>query len=224
MQEAISVGTNVATVIAVLVGIGAVGVCAYAGWMYATALGDPQKVEKARNAFLGAFIGIFFAGCAFIGPRVFVNMVIKPVGGVSIETEVGLNCDGILQNELVFQRAASTAGRMGVVIHEIQSRHSECAEDIWKPVINDEHSGTCGLGTDTLTVGSWDVPSGLQSSDEPRETSGRDSRNNILVYWDDLPGNRPSDGAACWLYQSRLNRWHANYAAAAVAPPATGNN
>ena len=220
MQEAISVGTNVATVIAVLVGIGAVGVCAYAGWMYATALGDPQKVEKARNAFLGAFVGIFFAGCAFIGPRVFVNMVIKPVGGVSIETEVGLNCDGILQNELVFQRAASTGSRMEVVIHEIQSRHSECASDIWSPEVNDtEGFKTCGVKKDALEIGDWDVPKGLMSGDTARVTSGRDSGNNILVYWSDDPGSRPSDGAACWLFQSRLNRWHANYVAAA-----DGNN
>ena len=217
MQEAISVGTNVATVIAVLVGIGAVGVCAYAGWMYATALGDPQKVEKARNAFIGAFIGIFFAGCAFIGPRVFVNMVIKPVGGVSIETEVGLNCDGILQNELVFQRAASTASRMGVVISEIQSRHSECASDIWDPEVDDgEGSEICTVEEDEkFAIGDWDVPKGLMSGDEPRVTSGRDSGNNILVYWSNDPGSRPSDGAACWLFQSRLNRWHANYTAAA---------
>ena len=214
MQEAISVGTNVATVIAVLVGIGAVGVCAYAGWMYATALGDPQKVEKARNAFIGAFIGIFFAGCAFIGPRVFVNMVIKPVGGVSIEAEVGLNCDGILQNELVFQRAASTQSRMEIVISEIQSRHSECASDIWSPDVNDEEgSATCALKGDDTQVGAWEVPPGLMSGEDARVTSGRDANNNILVYWANAPVQRPSDGAACWLFQSRLNRWHANYTA-----------
>ena len=37
------------------------------------------------------------------------DMVIKPVGGVALDTQVGLNCDKVLRNQLIFQRGASTA-------------------------------------------------------------------------------------------------------------------
>ena len=115
MQELMTIGTAIATVVAVLVGVVVTIVVAYAGFMYATAAGDPQKTGIAKNAFVGAFIGLIIASVAFIGPRIITDMVIKPVGGVAIETEIGLNCDGILRNQLVFQRGASTKDRMNVV-------------------------------------------------------------------------------------------------------------
>ena len=37
--------------------------------------------------------------------------------------------------------------------------------------------------------------------------SGRDSENNIIVYW--KHSNQPSDGANCWLYIERLSTWSA---------------
>ena len=56
----------------------------------------PRPLGKAKNTLIGAFIGLGIAGLAFIGPRIFIDLVIKPVGGVSVETETGLNCDGDL--------------------------------------------------------------------------------------------------------------------------------
>ena len=96
MQELMTIGTASATVVAVLVGVVVTIVVAYAGFMYATAAGDPQKTGIAKNAFVGAFIGLIIASVAFIGPRIITDMVIKPVGGVAIESEIGLNCDGMV--------------------------------------------------------------------------------------------------------------------------------
>ena len=127
MQELMTIGTAIATVVAVLVGVVVTIVVAYAGFMYATAAGDPQKTGIAKNAFVGAFIGLIIASVAFIGPRIITDMVIKPVGGVAIESEIGLNCDGILRNQLVFQRGASTKDRMNVVVAQIQSQNEDCA-------------------------------------------------------------------------------------------------
>ena len=45
----------------------------------------------------------------------------------------------------------------------------------------------------------------------PRTTSGRDSENNIIVYWADDVAERPSDAASCWLYFSRLRSWDENF-------------
>ena len=224
MQELLSIGTAIATVVAILVGVVATIMVAYAGLMYATAAGDPQKTGIAKNAFIGAFIGLIIAGVAFIGPRIVTDMVIKPVGGVAIETEVGLNCDGILRSQLIFQRGASTAERMNMVISRIQSQHTECASDVWAPEVVDINVtgkvGRCfgdvaAQGTALLKIGDTVLPDGfLVGSADPRLvrlTSGRDSKNNVLVYWANAAGARPSDGASCWLYIARLDTWHENH-------------
>ena len=231
MQELLSIGTAIATVVAVLVGVVATIMVAYAGLMYATAAGDPQKTGIAKNAFIGAFIGLIIAGVAFIGPRIVTDMVIKPVGGVAIETEIGLNCDGILRNQLVFQRGASTKDRMNVVIAQIQSQNEDCSSDVWNPDVVDysataPKTGMCfssAAGTaftaaaaDTWIVGDQMIALGLLRKDssgtyKPRDTSGRDSDNNVIVYWAEDIAKRPSDGASCWLYFARLRSWHENF-------------
>ena len=228
MQELMTIGTAIATVVAVLVGVVVTIVVAYAGFMYATAAGDPQKTGIAKNAFVGAFIGLIIASVAFIGPRIITDMVIKPVGGVAIESEVGLNCDGILRNQLVFQRGASTKDRMNVVVAQIQSQQEECASDVWGPAVIDlgegntpEDKGHCydGAGvagvvfpTSVPKIETQEIPSGLVvGTDATRTKSGRDSENNIVVYFNLGAAERPSDGASCWLYYSRLKAWHANF-------------
>ena len=241
MEELMSIGTNIATLIAIGVATVSAVIVAFAGFQYATAAGDPQKVGLAKSSFVGAFIGLVIASLAFIGPRIVTDMVIKPVGGVALDTQVGLNCDSVLRNQLIFQRGASTADRMQVVISQIQSQQQECAKDVWKPVAIDlgevdagesiragtvdGEKGQCfqtgggSPGTDHLEnikVGDQVLPEGLvrRTPTEgylPRNTSGRDSENNIIVYWADEVAERPSDAASCWLYFSRLRSWHENF-------------
>ena len=231
MQELMTIGTAIATVVAVLVGVVVTIVVAYAGFMYATAAGDPQKTGIAKNAFVGAFIGLIIASVAFIGPRIITDMVIKPVGGVAIESEIGLNCDGILRNQLVFQRGASTKDRMNVVIAQIQSQNEDCSADVWDPDVvdysdEDPNTGQCFNSTaggtftaaeaEKWVVGDQAIAEGLLRKDTdgkytPRTTSGRDSDNNVIVYWAVEIADRPSDGASCWLYFARLRSWHENF-------------
>ena len=163
LEELMSIGTNIATLIAIGVAVVSGIIVAFAGFQYATAGGDPQKVGIAKASFVGAFIGLIIASLAFIGPRIVTDMVIKPVGGVSLDTQVGLNCDKVLRNQLIFQRGASTAGRMQVVISQIQAQQLECAKDVWKPVAIDMGvaSGT-GIvaGTSTDAKGQCYVSAG----------------------------------------------------------------
>ena len=242
MEEFMSIGTNIATLIAIGVSVVSGIIVAFAGFQYATASGDPQKVQLAKSSFIGAFIGLIIASLAFIGPRIVTDMVIKPVGGVAMETQVGQNCDNILRNQLIFQRGASTKDRMQVVIAQIQSQQSECASEVWDPEVIDmekavaagtvavgsPNKGQCYLSAGGFTttkadsavgdikIGDQSLPASLVRStgadkNFPRTTSGRDSENNIIVYWADDVENRPSDAASCWLYYARLRAWHENF-------------
>ena len=237
-----SIGTNIATLIAIGVSVVSGIIVAFAGFQYATASGDPQKVQLAKSSFIGAFIGLIIASLAFIGPRIVTDMVIKPVGGVAMETQVGQNCDNILRNQLIFQRGASTKDRMQVVIAQIQSQQQECASDVWAPEVVDMTGavtaatgivapGAAGaLGQCYLTAGGFGgvliagdnpkigdqvLPKSIMrvsgAGKHPRTTSGRDSENNIIVYWADDVEDRPSDAASCWLYYARLRAWHENF-------------
>ena len=238
MQELTSIGTSIATLIAILVAVASTGVVAWAGWQYVTAAGDPQAIGKAKQTLIGAFIGLGIAGLAFIGPRIFIDLVIKPVGGVTIETEAGLNCDSIFRNQLTFQRGASTKDRMNVLVSQIQSQQQECDSEVWNPTVvnlpdagvpatvaKSNCYGTAGavlaaattqpLAATALSVGDSDMPFGLlvksSTTYNGRPNSGRDSENNIILYFASPLADRPSDGASCWLYYSRLKQWHENY-------------
>ena len=230
MEELASVMNNVARLVAVIGG-GLSTICfCYAGIQWMTASGDPQKMGQARMALMGAMGGLIIVGIAFIAPRVISQMIIEPVGGVDINTDVGTNCDQILKNQLVFQRGASTADNMNVVIRQIQAQRDSCAVETWTPkVVDDDDSAvkqptgseeSC-FGSTTIADDDWPdevigdtkVPRGLHdqnNAEKPvRKSSGRDSDNNILVYWDE--NKRPTDDAKCWIYVDRLRVWDENY-------------
>ena len=241
MEELGSVMGSVARLVAMVGGgLSAIAVC-YAGILWMTSGGDPQKAGQARLALMGAIAGLVIVGIAFIVPRIISQAVIEPVGGVALGSDVGLNCDAVLRSQMVFQRGASTEANMAVVIRQIQAQRQECPPDVWNPQVDDGgYQATAAVPDDPLTtgvdesrpatdgcfgtgtgnqgvnakIGASVVPRSLRDGNEDagavRNTSGRDSDNNIVVYW----GNanfRPSDSAACWLYVSRLRTWSENY-------------
>ena len=154
----------------------------------------------------------------------------KPVSNFS-----GFDCDATLRQQLVFQRGASTAANMNELIAQLQATRSECPTDVWNPQAEaratdsapsvdawtgaaDECWGATAItaaNVPSMQIGDQKVPQGLRvqndDSNQPRVSTGRDSDNNIIVYWSTTAANRPSDGAACWLYVSRLRSWSENY-------------
>ena len=209
-------------------GFSAIAIC-YAGFLWMTSAGDPQKSGQARLALFSAVGGLVIMGIAFIVPRIISQAVIEPVGGVSLQSDVGLDCDQVLRNQLVFQRGAGTESNMNAVVSQIQAQRQECPPDVWDPTIIDMPTtasaemcwnqtaavatGVASTGGSAGKVGASQVPRGLRhgnvDSGLVRAKSGRDSDNNIIVYWNAT--SRPSDGAKCWLYVSRLRTWSENY-------------
>ena len=267
MQELIMVMNSVATLLAVVAGgLSVVAVC-YAGILWMTASGDPQKMGQARMALMGAIGGLVIVGIAFLVPQVISEAVLEPLGITPLVQEVSIDCDSVLRNQLVFQRAASNASRIQQVVSRIQASNSDyCSSDQWDPMVNDDnyvvdYSSPAGLGgilnrpctgtpgsptcpnvsgslplddgagcfrTDYYTddsfldshgsnarVGLTPVPSGLKvqrfGHSFIRPASGRDSQNNVVVYWDGTSRHRPSDGSRCWLYVRSIAQWDESY-------------
>ncbi len=239
MDELSSIFNNLGLLVAVVGGGISVVAIGYAGIQWMTSSGDPQKMGQARMGLMGAVGGLVIVGIAFIIPRVVSQAVIEPVGGVSLQSEAGTNCDQILRNQLVFQRGASTAANMNVVISQIQAQRDTCTSETWDPEVdNGAYEGVAGVADDPATplineavesakgcfdagateglveLGDTEVPRSLHDENDEekavRNTSGRDSNNNIIVYWG-KPGKRPTDNSVCWLYVSRLRVWDENY-------------
>ena len=55
------------------------------------------------------------------------------------------------------------------------------------------------------------VPPSLHQQDDPsmpvQKTSGRDSSNSSILYWEEDPANRPAYSAKCWLYHAPGRAW-----------------
>lgn len=197
---------------------------AWAGVLWMTSSGDPQKAAQARVALVGAVAGLVIVGLAFALPKVVSAVVIEPAGGVAVENRVGIDCDGVLRRMLVVHKTASTGERMQVLVRRIQARRGDCREETWNPLVKTANVPTpCFLGSGTgLEVGGLPLPVNFYRFDgkvrRAHRFSLRDGSGNILVYWGESLAERPSDGAMCWLYMASLDRW-ASSGTIGVAPP-----
>ena len=250
MDEAGNIVSRIAMLAVYIFGAMSVLAICYAGFMYMTAAGDPQKSGQARNALFGAIGGMIIVGVAFMVPRLISETVIEPSGGASIGGSTTVSCDEVFRNQLVRQQAAGNASRMNQVKVQVQQRQAEeCASEVWDPIVftnvvgtGDGQWGNTAAGYEDVvtppayantsvdkcatlaraagapsatnpafssrTIGGLQVPPGLErfvSHAGPR--SGRDGENNIIVYFHGHQDNRPSDGAACWMYVHRLGNW-----------------
>ena len=223
MDEITSLFGNLARLFAFIGGgITTIAVC-YAGILWMTSGGDPQKTSQARTALFAAIGGAVIVGIAFLVPRILGETVVEPVGGTLGGVQQSQDCDGILRSQLVFQTNANNAQRFNQLITQIQTTRAEdCAAEIWDPnVVNYPYTPTGGSTATAnggcyvdakLEVGGQPVPSTWLSNSittsatpEPPASSRRDAQRNILVHFDS--GKLPSDSAPCWFHNGRLGVW-----------------
>ena len=224
MEELSTIFGNVGILVAALAGGISLVMFGFAGIQYMTAQGDPQGMSRAKMSVIGAVVGLAIAGLAFVMPGIISRLIVEPAGGERIVADATTDCDQLLRNQLVFQRGASTYARMNEVIRQIQAQRDDCVSELWNPSATNWATGTCytalppynvgGVATGAVLqgkIGDLTIPrtlyNGFQPGDTVRSTAGRDSDNNIIVYWD----TKPADNAECWLYVSRLNSWDQNY-------------
>lgn len=187
---------------------------AWAGFQYMMAAGDPQRQGVARNALIGAVVGVVIMGLAFLVPPLLSQEVIEPAGGEALLTEMpGINCDGQLQALLINTTTANNKARVEALVDFLQGRNREnCGAEMWDPEIASAVHGSCTAPTGFVSSGvfqGWTFPQALKLSGNafPGGTGHvvRRSRGDIIVHFDkDHP---PADGAHCWVYHSRLGSW-----------------
>ena len=218
MDELVTLLNNIARFLAYGLGAASVIVFIYAGFVFMTAAGDPQKMSQARMVVFGAFVGLIVAGSAFMLPRIISQAIIEPSGGVAVASQGQVSCDELLKEQLVSQRGANNAARMQEVVGLIQDR-AECSPEIWAlkidPTAAFSHGVSNGGRGIQAAVGRVRVPSGLRLANianaQVRGGSYRDTRGNILVRFGTDPGEAPADGAAAWLYVVRLGNWYSGF-------------
>ena len=188
----------------------------YSGYLFLASAGDPQGVARGRSAFFGVLVGLLILGFATVVPRVFSQVVLEPSGGTSLTYfDSRLDCDGTLQRQLVLQRQVNDATRVNYLIAVIQAKNDYCSVDNWNPEAENSNSGrvaaecVAASGAATPTVGRLQVPPGLRvkvgGNTELNFKVHRDGSNNMVVHFKQL--NRPTGGAACWVYFSRYDAW-----------------
>ena len=229
MEEIVGIFDSIALILMGVIGGVAVISLGIAALLYMNAHGDPQQQQKAKNAFIGAVIGIIMAGLAYVIPGIISDVIVTPAGGESLRVEsTATDCDNLLKTQLVQQVNVNTAARMNTLISSIQSQRENCRTDNWRPRIHDLGSAvpnTIAAGatkttrktdcfdlpaantSDGFTVNRGIVPIGLRVGDSqsaaPQQNSGRDRNNNIIVYFQTAAGagDTPGDGTTCWLYR-----------------------
>ena len=200
----------------------AVPLFAWAGYLWMTSMGDPNRAAAARNAVISVGVGVVIIGCAFIIPAVIGESVVAPAGGIVYEQDSGINCDGILRDQLVANRQASDADRINFIIQRIQARFEDCTDLFWTPLARVQSGGGTGGcfdgdGSTKNSISGVAVPRGLKRGGSVVSASGRDARNNVIVHWTSSFGRHgllsglPSDSSVCWMYVSATGSWVEGY-------------
>ena len=227
MENVLSVANGIALFAGALGAAISVIYVVYSGYLFMSAEGDPQKMARARTSLIGVVIGIVLIGGAFIIPGTISRYVIEPAGGVRIDPRARVDCDGVLKDQLVFQRNVSSPDKMQFLIAQVQGQRSDCSADMWNPVVRKRvgHPPGCFESDDEVSfegalvpgMGGVAVPSGLRDGGDVRDESSRDPDNNIIVYWvhpSDTTASvtgLPSDGAVCWMHVAAFSSWTEDY-------------
>ena len=216
MEEIAGIFNSIGLVLtAILGGFGVISL-SVAALLYMNAHGDPQQVNKAKTAAIGAIIGLIMGGMAWVLPGIISRAIVEPSGGQALTASGSVQgCDSIFKSQLVAQRQINSAARVNELVSTIQNTRDECRPDTWNPnAVSGLTASVAGCfdhdGKDVKTIANVDIPIGLESTasttagSAPKDT-GRDGDNNIFIHFTDK--RPPGDGFRCWMYVDRSGVW-----------------
>ena len=195
-------------------GVVAVVFLIYAGYLFMSSAGDPQKDARAKGAVIGVVVGLVLIGTSYMVPEAISDTVIEPAGGEAIVVDSGRSCDQHLRRRLGSNPQAYDVGRVQRVIVGIQTQVSGCNEESWSPLV---HSGSallqvksvCGAQENSGVFLMSGVPISQSlfsgSAAGNMKAVARNSAGDIFLIFDDA--SPPGDGSRCWYYSSSFNAW-----------------
>ena len=199
---------------------------AYAGYLWVSSMGDPNRSAVARNSVISVCVGILVIGLAFLVPNVISDEIVEPAGGTGFQLDVSVNCDQIFRDQVVANSEVSNANRMAFVVQRIQSTFDDCHSAMWDPVVRTEGhnlSDECFDSSAREYISGVEIPPGLASKQAHHighaivNASARDSLGNVIVHWTHSNvasvsrWGLPSDGAVCWMYIRSIDTWVEGY-------------
>ena len=81
VQDPRVIAANIIRIVLGFLGIIAVGLIIYAGWLWMTAAGEPEKIEKAKKILIGAVIGLVICLASFAIASFILSRLIGATGG-----------------------------------------------------------------------------------------------------------------------------------------------
>src|SRR3990167_7799287 len=88
------IAANIIRIALGFLGIIAVGLIIYAGWLYMTAAGEADKIEKAKKILIGAVIGLVICLASFAIASFILNKLIGATTGGGDGTVCDPPCSG----------------------------------------------------------------------------------------------------------------------------------
>ena len=182
---------------------------------YMGAGGDQQKVQQGVAGMRNALIGAVLIGGASLIINFVVLDIVRPAGGEVGNIGVGLDCDNLLQQQMLSSPlATANPNNANAVIAGIQSqRPSDCPPDTWNPVV----SGNALTGLFDVNVPPTLAEGGAAGTDVAFDnTPWRDNLGNIGIDFEAPGGDArgspvtlPLDRGTRWMYLSNQGVWYA---------------
>ena len=190
------------------------GVISYMG-----AGGDQQKVQQGVAGMRNALIGAVLIGGASLIINFVVLDIVRPAGGEVGNIGQGLDCDNLLQQQLLASPlATANADNANAVISGIQAqRPSDCPPDTWNPKVNQDAGNAARFTVNvppTLARGGVAAPNAVFENNPWRDNLG-----NIAIVFAQagnlrgLPVTLPLNRGKRWMYLASQGVWYAS------APP-----
>ena len=105
---------------------------------YMGAGGDQQKVQQGVAGMRNALIGAVLIGGASLIINFVVLDIVRPAGGDVGTIGQGINCDALLQQQLIASPlgTANVANANAIIVSIHQQRGDDCPPDSWSPEID----------------------------------------------------------------------------------------
>ena len=176
---------------------------------YMGAGGDQQKVQQGVAGMRNALIGAVLIGGASLIINFVVLDIVRPAGGDVGTIGQGLNCDALLQQQLIASPLATAnvnnANAIVVSIH--QQRGDDCPADSWNPEIDSVATATDAFPVNvplSLTVANADPDKDTAFRTNPIRGGNGDVGVNFKT---DLTATHTYGGSKITLPLNQAKRW-----------------